>query len=247
MTVAPTETASAAEHRTVARVMSILECVLASEDQGIRLGDLSAALEAPKSSVHVLAKGLIAAGYLREESGGHYFPGPAVSSLIAARPTTIKAVYHHSLVELATKWDETCMLASLVGDSMVYLDSVDSEAFIRATPSLNKRLSLWPRSSGKCFLAFMEPKRLDNYLRRHHPDPTSADAVRQELAEVRKNRIGINIGQSVADHIGIAVPIVPKKLPVTLAIAIAGPKLRMRDRLEEMSESLRMTAESLPA
>src|SRR5690348_16990998 len=145
MTSVSNETAPAAEHRTVARVMLILELVLANEDRGMRLGDLSAAIEAPKSSVHGLAKGLVAAGYLREE-GNRYLPGSAISSLIAAGPTTVQAVYHHTLVKLASRWNETTMLATLVGDSVVYLDSVDSAAFIRATPVLNKRLPIWPRS-----------------------------------------------------------------------------------------------------
>jgi DNA-binding IclR family transcriptional regulator len=231
------EASPAAEHRTVGRVMSILELVLASEGRGMRLGDLSTAIDAPKSSVHGLAKGLVAVGYLREEDG-RYLVGPAVSSLIAAGPATVQEAYHHTLVELTARFNETTMLATLVGDSVVYLDSVQSEAFIRATPELNRRLPLWPRSSGKCFLAFMEPRRLEAYLRRHFPDEAEASAVRKELEVVRRDRIGYNIGESVADHLGISVPIVPKKLPVTMAIGIVGPKLRMQDRVEEIAEHL---------
>jgi DNA-binding IclR family transcriptional regulator len=240
------EASPAAEHRTVGRVMSILEVVLASEGRGMRLGDLSTALEAPKSSVHGLAKGLVATGYLREEDG-RYLVGPAISSLIAAGPVTVQEAYRHTLAELTARWGETTMLATLVGDSVVYLDSVHSDAFIRATPDLNRRLPLWPRSSGKCFLAFMEPKRREAYLRRQFSGSAEVDAARDELDAVRNDRIGYNIGQSVADHIGLAVPVVPKKLPVTTAIAIAGPKLRMQDRVEEMAADLRDAVASLPS
>ena len=233
-----------ADHRTVARVMSILELVLASDAQGMRLADLSTAIDAPKSTVHGLARGLVATGYFRDEHG-RYFAGPAISSLIAVGPTAFPAVYHHALEQLTGKWNETSILATLVGDSLVYLDSVESEAVIRAAPQLNKRLPLWPRSAGKCFLAFMEPKRLEAYLRRNHPTPAEAELVRGELAQIRVTRIGMNIGSTIADHIGIASPILLAKAPVTVAIALAGPKSRMQDHIDEIAQSIRDTVEIL--
>jgi DNA-binding IclR family transcriptional regulator len=236
--------ATTPEHRTVARVMSILELVLASDAHGMRLADLSAAIDAPKSSVHGLARGLVAAGYFREERG-RYFAGPAISSLLAVGPTALPSVYHHGLEQLTGKWNETAMLVTLVGDSLVYLDSVESGEFIRAAPQLNKRLPLWPRSSGKCFLAFMEPKRLEAYLRRNHPAPADQERMRGELAEVRETHIGMNIGATIAGHIGIASPIIAGEAPVTVAIALAGPRSRMQDHLDEMAQSVRETAETL--
>ena len=115
----------AAEHRTVARVMSLLELVLASNPQGLSLGELSSMIAAPKSSVHGLAKGLVATGYFREDKG-RYVVGPAVSTLLAVGPSALPAVYHHALEELTQKWGETSMLATLVGDSVVYIDTVES-------------------------------------------------------------------------------------------------------------------------
>lgn len=234
----------AAEHRTVARAMSILELVLANDSDGMRLGELSAAIGAPKSSVHGLAKGLVATGYFRE-ANGRYFAGPAVSSLIAFGPTTLPSVYHHALEELKESWNETAMIAMLVGESVVYLDAVESDAFIRAAPRLNTRLPLWPRSSGKCFLAFMEPRRLEMYLRRHQPDRGDAERVRDELAQVRAMGVAFNIGGSVEDHVGIASPIVIPGAPATVAIAVAGPRNRMKDRVDAIAERLRVTTQTM--
>ena len=222
------------EHRTVARVMSLLELVIASDPDGMRLADLSAAIAAPKSSVHGLAKGLASTGYFREDRG-RYFIGPAISSLLAVGPTGLPSTFHHVLQELTDKWRETSMIATLVGDSIVYLDSVESPNLIRAAPELNKRVALWPRSSGKCFLAFMEPKRMESYLRRHHPDPPDAEHVRQEVARVRESRLGINIGETHADHVGLASPVIPAGASVTLAVAVVGPKSRLGDRVDNSS------------
>ncbi|MCH6470729.1 IclR family transcriptional regulator [Sinomonas terrae] len=236
--------AAAAEHRTVGRVMTILELVVASGARGMRLGDLATALSAPKSSLHALTKGLVATGYLREADGG-YVVGPAISSLITAESLTAQFAYKHILSELAGRWNETAMLATLVGDSVVYLDSVEPDMLIRAIPTLNRRLVLWPRSSGKVFLAFMEQKRFDSYIRRHHPEPSDADYVRSEVDRTRATHVGVNIGQSGQDHIGLAVPIFVGQSPVTTSLAMAGPRSRMEDRMDEISADMLAAAKTI--
>jgi DNA-binding IclR family transcriptional regulator len=231
------------EHRTVSRVMSIIELVVASEAAGVRLGDLSQAVDAPKSSIHGLAKGLVATGYLREEDG-RYLTGPAISSLLAVGPATLPAAYHHALEGLTSKWRETSMLATLVGDSVVYLDIVEPETTIRASPPLNKRQTLWPKSGGKALLAFMEPKRVEGYLRRQSFTPSERDQIKAELASIRESRVAVNDDVD-AELCGIASPIQNGGAPVTTAIAMAGPAFRMREHLDEYRADVLAAAERL--
>ena len=238
------EPVAAGEHRTVSRVMSIIELVVASERAGVRLGDLSAALGAPKSTLHGLAKGLVATGYLREEDN-RYFTGPAISSLLAVGPVSLPATYHHTLEHLAAQWGETAILATLIGDSIVNLDVVEPDTLIRASPARNKRLPLWPRSSGKIFLAFMEPRRADAYLRRHYPDRGESDGIRAELQTIRERHIAINIGGRGGDELGVASPIIHGSAPVTTALALAGPVTRMQEKLDDITDSVRHAARSL--
>jgi len=240
------ESTPAAEHRTVARVMSLLELVLASDSQGVRLGELSESIDAPKSSVHGLAKGLVAVGYLREE-GGRYFVGPAISSVLAVGPSSLPSIYRHALEHLSRTSGETAMLASMVGDSVVYLDAVEPAAFIRAAPVVNKRLPLWPRSAGKCFVAFMEPRKMGLYLRRNRDAPEDTAELQAELAKIRETHIALNVGQSFADHLGIASPVIMNPASVNVALAIVGPRTRMEDKVEDISQSLLETARSFTA
>jgi DNA-binding IclR family transcriptional regulator len=232
-----------AEHRTVARVMSLLELVLTSGSQGVRLGELAALIDAPKSSVHGLAKGLVATGYFREDRG-RYFIGPAVSTLLAVGPAALPSVFHHTLEQLTKTWNETSMLATLVGDSLVYVDSVEPRSVIRAAPHLHERLPLWPRSSGKVFLASMTQDRLERYLKRN-PIALPHEQLMDELARVRESGNGFNIGESIAEHISIASPIVIGQAPTTLALAVVGPKSRMLDQSDQIAESVREAAASL--
>ncbi|MEU2007130.1 IclR family transcriptional regulator [Rhodococcus sp. NPDC019627] len=246
MTISSTEgtMSVAAEHRTVSRVMAILEMVVAGEPNGVRLGDLAAPIGAPKSSVHGLAKGLVAVGYLREQDG-HYFTGPALFSMLGSGQPSLPAAYHHALEELTGKWEETTFIATLVGDSIVYVDRVDSPRLIRAAPDLHTRFPLWPRSAGKCFLAFMEPRRRDAVLRRTVAEPAERDRVKGQLLQIREASVAVNAGETEPDQAGIASPIINGPGPVTMAIAIAGPASRMAPNMEEIAESVRSAAAAL--
>ncbi|UKA60495.1 IclR family transcriptional regulator [Arthrobacter sp. FW306-2-2C-D06B] len=234
----------AAEHRTVTRVMGILEAVVAAEPNGLRLGDLAEAVEAPKSSIHGLAKGLVATGYLSERSS-RYFRGPAVTGLLGGNLPTLPSVYRHALEDLSKKLNETAILASLVGESVVHLDAVEASQMVRASPMLHHRRDLWPLSHGKCFLAYMPARRLDLYLRRHFAIADERDRVRAELEMVRESRVAINRGGS--DEYGVASPIIIGGSDVVLSIGVAGPSFRMADRIDDIAKQVRATAESLSA
>src|SRR6478609_8780192 len=233
-----------AEHRTVSRVMAVLEIVVAGEPNGVRLGDLATPIGAAKSTVHGWAKGLVATGYLREQDG-RYFTGPAVFGLLGGSQLTLPAAFHHALEELTGVWGETTFIATLVGDSIVNVDKFDSPRLIRAAPALHTRFPLWPRSSGKCFLAYMEPRRRDAILRRSVLDAGDRDRAKANLIKVRSTSLAINAGETEPDQYGVASPIISPSDTVTMAIALAGPASRMDGRLEEIGDSVRAAARNL--
>lgn len=233
-----------AEHRTVSRVMAILEVVIASEPGGVRLGDLSEAIGAPKSSIHGLAKGLVATGYLREEQN-RYFQGPAVSTLLALGGHQVPTGYRHALEQLSRDWGETAILSMMVGDSAINVDLVEPEQVIRASPPLHQRNPLWPVSYGKCFLAFMDTKRRDAYIRRLVEDAGERQGIAEELDEIRATRISMNRGERFPELYGVASPIVLADRDVTMAIGLAGPSARMGGRIDEMAEGVRAVAAEL--
>jgi DNA-binding IclR family transcriptional regulator len=91
----------------------------------------------------------------------------------------------------------------------------------------------------------MDQKRFEGYLRRHHPEPSDAEYVRSEVERTRSTHIGVNIGQSGQDHIGLAVPIFVGQSPVTTALAMAGPRSRMEDRMDEISVDMLAAAKKI--
>ncbi|MBD0863462.1 helix-turn-helix domain-containing protein [Gordonia sp. zg691] len=229
------------EHRTVSRVMAIIERVLASEPSGMRLADVAISIDAPKSSIHGLCKGLVATGYLREDSG-RYFLGPAISSLLAAGNNVLPAAYRSALQELTERWGETALLVTLVGDSIVYVAKEEPDTMVRASPPTNTRFPMWPRSSGKVFLAYMEPRRRNAFLERTFRDPAERESARREVEAIPATRITSRIEGAEA---GVATPVIFRGLPVNTALSIVGPAERMRGKTELIAEDLLKTAQTL--
>ncbi|WP_433872396.1 IclR family transcriptional regulator [Saccharopolyspora sp. CA-218241] len=226
---------AAKEHRTVSRVTTILEAV-AADPHGVRLNVLAGVLDAPKTSVHGLVKGLVANGYLHEHDGA-YLLGPAVGALLAPPGNPLIDAARPHMRDLRERFDETVMLGALVGDSVVYLDTIESTQLIRYSAPLRKRRPIYPTSTGKCLLAHLPAPHRDEYLRAHVADPAERDRVAQELDEVRTERVARNRGETVPDVSAVA-GIVPSAQPLA-SVAIAGPTTRVADRLDEMAAAVR--------
>lgn len=238
-----TSAAIAAEHRTVSRVMGIIEAVAAGEPTGLRLGDLAEVVGAPKSSVHGLAKGLVALGYLRE-SDARYFTGPALPLLLTTDADEWRnRVILEQLTKLRDKWNETAMTGILVGDTIVYVQSVESSHTLRAAVPLNTRVPLWPASSGKCLLAAMPLRRQEAYFKRVGIAPGAQAEAVEELRAVHERGFALNLGGSAVGMFGVASAIVLPGQPAKQTIAVTGPEARLAGQLDELSADVQQAAQ----
>lgn len=236
---------AAKSHRTVSRVTAILE--LAAETPGVRLGTLAAALDAPKSSVFGLVKGLVSTGYLVEEGGGYHL-GPALGNLLTTERPNLADAARPSLEELRDTFSETAMLGTNVGDSVLYVAAAESQQLIRYSAPLRVRRPLYPPSAGKVLLASWTSRRRDAYLHSIIDDPARFKQAQEELERVRSEGVAINRGETLPDVSATARPIVVRER-VVAAMAVAGPTTRISERLPEIAEALidatRATADRL--
>ena len=228
------------EHRTVNRVVIILETVAANQ-QGVPLSTLAESLQAPKSSIFSLLSGLVSQGYL-VKTDGRYTLGPAVSALLAATPPPmIGARLEPLIATLRDQFDETVMVATNVGDSIVYVAKNESQQSIRYSAPLGVRRPIYPTSSGKCFLAAMSDARQLRYLRSYVPDEARRAEVLVELRQVRETGVAYNRGETLKDVSAAASLVGSKDKPVA-AIAIAGPTVRVSAMLKEFGVSVQRAA-----
>ncbi|MCI2422708.1 IclR family transcriptional regulator [Saccharopolyspora sp. K220] len=231
----------AKQHRTVSRVTTILETV-AADPHGVRLSVLAGALDAPKTSVHGLVKGLVANGYLQEHDGA-YLLGPAVGALLASPGAPLVDAARPTMQELRAAFDETVMLATLVGDSVVYLETIESTQLIRYTAPLRKRRPIYPTSTGKCLLAHMAAADREAYLGEHFPDPAERAGVERELGDIVTEEVAYNRGETVPDVSAVASIVLAPR--TTASVAIAGPTSRVADQLDEMAAAVRKAAQQI--
>ena len=109
--------AATGAHRAAGRVMDILELVVRTRE-GLALRELSAQLEAPKSSLLPLLRTLTARGYLEQGALGAYRLGPKAFELGMASPAhrAWPEIARPALRELMQRTGETVFLGALGGD-----------------------------------------------------------------------------------------------------------------------------------
>src|SRR5688572_9131198 len=144
-------------HRSANRVVDILELLAASRD-GLPLREVSAELEAPKSSLLPLLRALTARRYLEQAGTGEYRLGPKALELGDGTPDrALPDIARPALIELMRRTGETVFLAALTTDrtAVVYVDIVPSEQIIRYAAGVGDRRPLHATSTGKAILAFL--------------------------------------------------------------------------------------------
>jgi DNA-binding IclR family transcriptional regulator len=232
-------------HRTVDRVIEILETVSLSQ-RGVTLAELATAMGAAKSSVQELTNGLLARGYLIEEDRRfHLGPGPFI---LAARANKLAALSlnHEFVAELSQVLDCTVLVGVRVGDSIVFTDFVGEESpslsFVART---HARRPLYSSAAGKTLLANVPDAEMYRLL--DLAGPEQAGEVRQFLAdlpEIRSRRLAFNRGITLADAFAVATPLLAPDGSLIAAIS-AAVDASQADRLDDIGDQLKNSVASL--
>ncbi|MEX2221613.1 MAG: IclR family transcriptional regulator [Candidatus Rokuibacteriota bacterium] len=245
---------AAGAHRAAARVVDILELVVATRD-GLPLRELSAQLEAPKSSLLPLLRTLAARGYLEQGALGEYRLGRKALELGMGSPAhrALPEIARPAMRELMRRTGETVFLGTLGGDgtAVVFVDRVESEQVIRYTAGAGDRRALHATSSGKVLLAFLPGPERERILRalplKRYTDQTvtSLPALRASLEEVRRSGVCVNLDELAVGAAGIAAPVFDRDGRVAAACAIGGPTDRVRPRLRPLAAEVKAAARAI--
>jgi IclR family acetate operon transcriptional repressor len=253
----PTRTRSAPArpgHRAANRVVDILELLVASRE-GLALREISAQLEAPKSSLLPLLRALAARGLLEQTHTGAYRLGPRAHALGAAAHRELSDVARPTLLALMRRTGETVFLGALAGDgrSVVYVDKVESEQIIRYAAGVGDRRPLHATSTGKAILAFLPAAQREEILstlpleRHTERTVTSVGALRASLEEAQRAGVCLSVDEMVRGASGVAAPIFDRHGAVVGACTIAGPTDRLRSRLRPLAAEARDAARTISA
>jgi DNA-binding IclR family transcriptional regulator len=231
-----------AVHRGVERIAKILEAAAASP-AGLRLIDAATLLNAPRSSIYSLLRGLTGVGYL-EERDGRYVIGRGLQALLAPHQTSwLVDLASDDVTALSQSTGETALLGIRAGDSVVYILQAEGRHSIHYKAKVGERRVLYPTSMGKLFLAATDEHALRAFFRTH---PKLDEArVRAELAQVRQDGVAYNREETVKGVTAVAAPIVaPDGRPVA-AISVVGPVYRMEGELPRAAQEVSVLAGKL--
>lgn len=227
----------AAHHRTVSRVIRILEFV-ATRPDGATLADIAAHLEAPRSSVHGFLGGLVAEGYVEEVgTPPAYRLGHGAHALVLSRESSIAELTRPLREQLLADVNETITLGVQVADAVVYLESLIPTHSVCYRAPLRVRRPLWPTSCGKIFLA----ARPDAAQVVQAQGGVDLGELHAELDTVRASGVAYNRRESMTEVSAVAVGFHLDDRLVG-AISIAGPSGRVKDHLAEYAQHAQQLA-----
>jgi DNA-binding IclR family transcriptional regulator len=235
------------------RVMRIIG-TLASQEQGLGLGELSARTGVPKSSLLSLLRTLDSGGYV-DAVNGLYVLGPESFALGAAiarsRP------FPDNLRPFLTRLHQQCgetVLVSVPSDDwrdVVYVDLLESAHSLRFKVSIGSRDPLYCTALGLSMLAFAAPEVCEHYFdtvelkRLSAGTITSKTQLSRVLAQARAERV-LTIPSGINENVtAIAAPVFDGSGEVAAAVALAGLSSNVTRNKTRLSGLVARTAEQM--
>jgi IclR family transcriptional regulator, KDG regulon repressor len=232
-------------NQSITRAHRILKA-LAAEPGDFTLLEISQSVKLPPSTVYRLlatleTEGLVERGGdddLRYRLGLQLF---RLGSTVLHNMSLGREAYP-CMKELADLSGETVNLGVLSGQSVLYLEKIESREPLRADLVVGTLVPSWCSATGKALLAWLPEKKLDalfqhTMLVRMGPNCiTSLPQLKQELALIRERGYSIDDQEFNLQIRATGAPIWNHRQRVIAAVAIAGPVNRMTpQRVNDMA------------
>ena len=236
------------------RTLLILEAVANSRDPKSPT-EINREIGLPKQSIHRLCQTLLDEGFLiRDVSGKKLLAAPrALQMANGLISSTHQSVARHQvLLSLSEATRETVNFAVPETDGMTYLDRVETDWIFRIELPVGSRVPFHCTASGKCFLASLQNRDLDNFLKaikfEKRTDNTimSEGELRKELSKVRLDGFACDNEELFEGMVALAVPVLGNDGRFQAAVAFHGPTQRLKfDELQNHLPIMREGAAQL--
>jgi IclR family transcriptional regulator, acetate operon repressor len=213
--------------QAIERAAQLLVRVVESADPP-SIGELSSDSGLPKSTTSRLVSALERQGLVqRLGERGRLRPGPVLLRYASRDASqTLIELAAPSLRRLADKSGETINLAVPGADGVEHLAQEDTAHFVGVTDWVGRRVPFELAANGKCFLTF-------------------GGAGHAQSAEIRANGYATSIDELEVGLTAMAAPVLGANGFAIAALSISGPTVRLRSRIDELAEQLKVEANSL--
>jgi DNA-binding IclR family transcriptional regulator len=226
--------------------------VLADHDGSLGPTEIAHLTGLDRSAVHRILATLARDRLVeRVSSNGSYRLGLGLAALglVAANRLDLRRTARPHLEAVFGRFSETVNLGVLDGDTVLYVDMLESRHSLRMAAVIGSRDALPTTALGKSMLAFQSPDRLAALLDRVTLTPRTArsirtpDALRRELAQVRAQGFALDNEENELGAYCVGAPIFGLAGDVVGAISISVPTVRLDEqRRDEMIEAVAETA-----
>ena len=237
----------------VKQILNFLDLIdfFAEGKQSASLAEISAHFGWPRSSTFNILSTLIDRGFLYEpRARGAFYPTPRL--LVLAREITSADPIPEQLVKLARQLrestGETGMIGAPSGQNVVFIEVFESNAPIRYSAEVGKRVPIHATGSGQALLSQMSEDQRAALLRKATFErygagtPMSVESVEESIRESLHRGWFESASSFSPDLGGVSVPIVIDSR--IFVASIAGPLFRVRSRADELAHILQDTVEA---
>ncbi len=244
--------------QSVTRVIHILEALCAAQEP-LSLAQLSRQLEAPKTSLAALLRGLADADFVIA-ADGVYRLGPRAfgigSALLEARRRLQSSdLIRDGMRSLAARCGETVLFAvrDTGSDTITYVDVIESRNAVRFSVSVGDRRPLYCTAGGRVLLAAGSESEVRAYLKQLKPKALTAstEIEKRKLAQIivaaRASGVAQTVDQAADGAAGTAAVIRDASGAVLGALIVAAPSSRLQRRGDNLAQLVLDAARSISA
>lgn len=238
--------------RAVERVCSILNLLQQSVD-GVSLIDVAQTTDLPKSSAFRYLWTLEAHRYVeRDPDTGLYRLGLGFLGMQSRQLEVLRERTRPWLEKLRDELVETVNLGILDGESVIYLDTVESRRGVRLAPRRGDRDPLHSTALGKAIAADLPEARVRELLqhggmpRRTDNTITDVDDYLAELAKIKRIGYAVDNAENEIDGRCVAVSIPGTRLPAALSLSAPAARFPVQ-QVEAVARTLRDVAAKITA
>jgi DNA-binding IclR family transcriptional regulator len=240
-----------------------LLAVLADSSRGLRLSELTAALNEPKSSVQRLLVHLAEEGWVEQDADTGFYRLTLRLATLGQRHLQAIGITDASqaiLQRLARQTRELVRLTIVDGNRLVWIGSAQGAApGLMYQPEMGQHIVSFATANGKAWLATLDNAEavriatadgLGQVKARAATGPkalTSAAALLRDLGAVRRRGYGLAVEEAEPGVTAVAVAILrPSSLGALGTVSVAAPSIRMQPpALAAIAETLTAAARDL--
>lgn len=230
---------------SVDNVLQLL--LLLRRDGQLRVSVAADELGIARSTAHRLLAMLRYRGFVVQEKGRSYRPGPAFSGLGAAdQRVSLLGIARPYLEKLGVDVAETINLVVRQDSDVRFVDCVESTQVLRVGNRVGVTLPAFRTSGGKTLLCELSRMQIEQLHPQFDDDPDTMAALLRGLASTRKRGYGTNFEESETGVTALGVAVRDAHGAPVAAVTISAPTVRYRrTQILTLLPTLRACAEQI--